>query len=426
LIDVGIVKQEKAFLVITDFKERNRNKFSIDEEKKELEALTLSSGCGVCGHVEAKLGKVSSHLFIGKGKVSEIAEAAEENKAGVVIFNCNLSASQQRNLEDAIGLKTIDRTQLILDIFARHAKSKGGKIQVELAQLEYLFPRLKGKGIMLSRLGGGIGTKGPGEKKIEVDRRKIGERITRLKKELVHLRKHRDILRRRRKQEGFFLISLVGYTSAGKTSLLNLLTGDSQKVEESLFTTLDPLSRAADFEENVILADTVGFIHDLPEKLRESFKATLEELEYADLLIHLVDVSRSSYPKLIASVNRMLESLGLKDKPILYVFNKIDKVSEDCLLDAGIKYREFLFISVKDGRGIESLKEEIRIRALKKFSGVEIEVDGMNSKAINFIYRACRVISSDSVSGSKLRFSLIISEENLNRLKKIQNPNITK
>lgn len=419
MIDIGIVKKETAFLVITDFKEKNRDKFSLDEEKKELEALTLSSGCGVCGYVEARLGKIDSRLFIGKGKVSEIAEVAEKNKAGVVIFNCNLSASQQRNLEDVIRLKTIDRTQLILDIFARHAKSKGGKIQVELAQLEYLLPRLKGKGIMLSRLGGGIGTKGPGEKKIEVDRRKIGERITRLKKELAELRKHRDILRRKRKREGFFLVSLVGYTSAGKTSLLNLLTGDSQRVEAGLFTTLDPLSRAADFEENVIFADTVGFIHDLPEKLKESFKATLEELEYADLLIHLVDVSRDSYPKLITSVNNMLESLGLKDKSSILVFNKTDKVSKDCLIDAGIKYPGSLFISVKDGKGIESLKEEIRTRAMEKFSGIEIEVDGMNSKAVNFIYRSCRVISSDSVSGSRLKFKLIISEENLNRLKKM-------
>ncbi len=317
--------QEKGLLVLVQLEKKDL--WPLEEQIEEFKNLVFSAGIEVIRLEVVKRKEISSALYIGKGKAEELGRIVEITEVNVVIFNNNLSFTQQRNLEDILKVKTIDRTQLILDIFARHAHTQEGALQVELAQLEYLLPRLKGKGIALSRLGGGIGTRGPGEKKLEVDRRRISDKIVRLKKELEEIRKHRDIQRRRREKEKISTCSLVGYTNAGKTTLFNALVSTNQKTSDSLFTTLDPVSRVVSFDNHfrIILSDTVGFIYKLPPNLVEAFKATLEELQYADILLHVVD-SSSNFVKLISAVNEILGKLNLMSKHIILVFNKIDRI----------------------------------------------------------------------------------------------------
>ncbi|MCD6539333.1 MAG: GTPase HflX [Candidatus Omnitrophica bacterium] len=410
--------KEKALLVVIDFKERKKKEFSFEEEKEELRELVISCGCEVVEAVRVSLKKVNPSLFVGKGKAEEISQLAWEKKAQVVIFNTDLSPTQQRNLEDIIGLKTIDRTQLILDIFAQHAKTSTGKIQVELAQLEYLLPRLKGKGIFLSRLGGGIGTRGPGEKKLEIERRRIEERITKLKKELENIRNYRQILRKRREREGVFTIALIGYTNAGKTSLLNSLTGEDQKADFALFTTLDPLTRDLKLREKVVISDTVGFIHNLPQKLIEAFKATLEELEYSDLLLQVVDISKSNFEKVIRAVETILKDLGLGDKPSLYVFNKIDKLDSLDLERIRKKYPQALYISAKYHQNLDSLIKRIEEKILENFVEVKVMVSYFHTGLLNFIYKKAQILSSEYSSDNKIRFKLRLSPQDYSQLKK--------
>ena len=244
------------------------------------------------------------------------------------MFSYDLRGSQQRNLEETIKTKTIDRTQLILDIFARHATSKEGKMQVELAQLEYLLPRLVGHGIELSRLGGGIGTLGPGETKLEMDRRRIAERITRLRHELKEVTSQRALKRKQRKDKGVPTVALVGYTNAGKSTLMNTLTQANQVTRETLFTTLDSLARqfVLPNHQKIIISDTVGFMHELPHHLIEAFKATLEEVREADLLLHVIDVSHPHFHHLREAVEVVLKELDSSEKPTVVVFNKIDRL----------------------------------------------------------------------------------------------------
>jgi len=420
LIEIRSGSRERAFLVTVDIKGPQVNgRFTVDEEKKELEALVLSTGCEIVGGAEVHLNKINPPLFIGRGKAEEIAASAWEQNARVIIFSINLSSAQQRNLEDITGAKTIDRTQLILDIFAQHAKSSAGKIQVELAQLDYLLPRLKGKGIMLSRLGGGIGTRGPGEKKLEVERRRIEERISRLKKELLQLRKHREVQRHKRKKEAIYSVSLVGYTNAGKTYLLNVLAQENQKTEEALFTTLDPLARIINLKEKVVISDTVGFIHNLPAKLLEAFKATLEELEYSDLLIHLIDISRGNFRKLISAVENILKGLNLKDKPTLFVFNKIDKADDDLVSSIERQYPGSLFISAKKGLGIDELKKKIEEKILKNFMEIKISLSYQNSDALSFVYKKSKVLNSEYSPDGKLRLNIRIRRDDFRRLERL-------
>ncbi|HEC70039.1 MAG TPA: GTPase HflX [Candidatus Omnitrophica bacterium] len=410
--------KEKALLVVIDFKERERREFSFEEEREELRELVSSCGCEVVEVVKVSLKKVNPSLFVGKGKAEEISQLAWEKKAQVVIFNTDLSPTQQRNLEDIIGLKTIDRTQLILDIFAQHAKTSTGKIQVELAQLEYLLPRLKGKGIFLSRLGGGIGTRGPGEKKLEIERRRIEERITKLKKELENIRNYRQILRKKRKKEGVFTVALIGYTNAGKTSLLNSLTGENQKADFALFTTLDPLTRDLKLREKVVISDTVGFIHNLPQKLIEAFKATLEELEYSDLLLQVVDISRSNFEKVIRAVEDILRDLGLGDKPSFYVFNKIDKLNSSDLERIKKKYSEALYISAKYHQNLDSLIKRIEEKILESFVEVKVIVSYSQAELLNFIYKKAQILSSEYLD-NKIRFKLRLPRQDYLQLKKL-------
>lgn len=322
-------KREKALLITVDSGEKNVI-LKTEDSAKELESLVSSCGLEIIDSIICHREKITPNLYIGQGKVEEIALMCLDAGINTVVFNNDLSGTHQRNLEEIINRKTIDRTQLILDIFARHAKSPEGKMQVELAQLEYLVPRLAGKGIMLSRLGGGIGTRGPGEQKLEVDRRHIQKRIQKLKKDLQDLDKRRCTMRKSRHDVGLPLISIVGYTNAGKSTLMNLLTHAGTVSSNTLFTTLDPLARKFKLPNNqrVIFSDTVGFIDRLPHNLIEAFKATLEEVRQADLLIHVLDISDSLFHEHNIAVYEVLKQLGADQKPVITALNKIDKIQD--------------------------------------------------------------------------------------------------
>ena len=336
--------------------------WSLEDEAAELKELVVSDGCQMAGEVLVKRHEPISGTFLGSGKLEEIGQLAAQRRAQAVIFSHELSPAQQRNIEEILGVKTIDRTQLILDIFAQRAKSQEGKVQVELAQLRYILPRLTGKGVMLSRLGGGIGTRGPGEQKLEVDRRRIRQRISRLSDELRQLGARRQAMRSRRKETEVPVAALVGYTNAGKTTLLNRLSGAGSTAKDQLFTTLDPLARRVKLRrsgETIVLTDTVGFLHHLPHHLIEAFKATLEEARDADILLHVLDVSHPLLADHAKAVEDVLKKLGLSDKPFITVLNKADlfqATRTGLRLEAFERtYEPAVSISAKTGEGIDEL-----------------------------------------------------------------------
>ena len=319
---------EKALLVVVDW--IHRDDWTDEDSLIELVELVKTTHTEVKEKVVCRLDRPNSAYFIGKGKVEEIVQISRVNDIDVVVFSEDLSGTQQRNLEEIIKIKTIDRTQLILDIFSQHAKSPEGNLQVELAQLEYLLPRLAGKGIVLSRLGGGIGTRGPGEKKIEVDRRRIRSRITKLKRDLKDLSAHRRTIRKKRAKNILASVALVGYTNAGKSTVLNALTGANQIVKNSLFTTLDPLSRNLTLpnKQTIVISDTVGFLYHLPHHLIEAFKATLEEVKEADVLLNVLDISHPKFIEHNKAVCEVLKQLQSVERPTITILNKIDLVAD--------------------------------------------------------------------------------------------------
>ena len=369
-------EKEKVLLVVIEYKRARiaGKSWSVNEILDEMKELVVACNGEVFDSVICKEDAPSARYLIGEGKVRDIAALCSIKEIALVIFNCDLKGSQQRNLENETKVKTIDRTQLILDIFARRATSKEGKMQVELAQLQYLLPRLVGKGVELSRLGGGIGTLGPGETKLEMDRRRISTRITRLKKNLSDVVFDRSLKRKKRKDKGVPTISLVGYTNAGKSTLLNVLTAATQITRDGLFTTLDSLARQLVLTNNqkVILSDTVGFMHELPHHLIESFKATLEEVKGADLLLHVLDVSHPNFRHLFESVISVLEELGSSNKPMIIILNKIDKLTDKQLLgDLKNHYKNAVCISAKNKENIDELLDAIR----KEMASLFIEID---------------------------------------------------
>jgi len=333
---------EKVILVGCQTTEEEDLRFQYSME--ELESLTETAKGNVLMQVVQKRPKVHPATYIGKGKVEELQALEEELEPDLIIFNDELSPSQNRNLSAGLKARVIDRTQLILDIFAQRARSKEGKLQVELAQLQYLLPRLGGKGIEMSRLGAGIGTRGPGETKLESDRRHIRKRIDDIKTQLSVIVQHRDRYRERRKKNKTFQIALVGYTNAGKSTLFNRLTEAESFEENQLFATLDPMTRKAILPSGfmALLTDTVGFIQDLPTTLIAAFRSTLEEVREADLLLHVVDMSNEDYFSHEQTVNKLLEDLEVHQIPQITVYNKRDIAHQDFVPNA---QNETAFIS---------------------------------------------------------------------------------
>lgn len=334
-----------------------------EESMLELKELARTAGLEITSTFLQKRPKPDPRTIIGQGKLRDLSIDALDQAADTLVFNQELSPSQLRAIAEKTELKVIDRTMLILDIFAQHAKSRGGKIQVELAQLRYLLPRLVGKGTALSRLAGGIGTRGPGETKLEVDRRRIRQRIGRLEKDLAHLTRERKTRRKRREGERTPIVSIVGYTNVGKSTLLNTLTNAQEVAEDKLFATLDPVSRRLTTSEGAlcILTDTVGLIHDLPPDLEKAFAATFEEIGDADLILHLADASAENLGEQIVTVEETLESLGLDGIPTMLVLNKADLVEKSVLPNLEKRYNA-LTVSALKRESLGELLQEIRKR----------------------------------------------------------------
>ncbi|MDD5747220.1 MAG: GTPase HflX, partial [Candidatus Omnitrophica bacterium] len=338
-------------------------------------------------------------LFIGKGKAEEINRLVIENKAQTVIFNNDLTPTQQRNLEEACAAKVIDRTQLILDIFARHAKTQEGKIQVELAQLEYLMPRLSGKGTELSRLGGGIGTRGPGEQKLEIDRRRIRKRIDLLKKDIKAMEQRRVQSRKRRSENAVSTAALVGYTNAGKSTLLNALTQARVKVKDEMFSTLDPVTRQAilpDSGQKILISDTVGFLHKLPHHLIDAFKATLEVVTEADILLIVLDVSSERVGQHNDAIWEVLRQLGAQEKPVLYVLNKIDAVSGELAIERFARqFHASVAISAKYHRNIDRLIGAIERQLSAMVTTIKVFIPHQRMKLAHDIHEQGKVLHTE-------------------------------
>lgn len=338
---------------------------------EELAHLAWAAGAQVVEKIYQHRPRISPRYFIGEGKAGEMAQRRGELEADLIIFDHNLSPTQQRSLEDKIQTKIIDRTQLILDIFAQRAKSNEGKLQVELAQLNYLLPRLVGRGITLSQQGAGIGTRGPGEKKLEEDRRRILDRISKIRREIQSVEKRRENQRKSRRESPVPTVSLVGYTSAGKSTLFNQLSHETMFTSPALFATLDPVLRRIYFQDGLyfFLSDTVGFIKKLPIELVTSFRATLEEIKEADCICHVIDISSPTAEQQTKAVENILSDIGVKDVPIINVFNKVDLLpSKDELLRRNVSSNDqSVYISAKTREGIPSLEEKIRSLLFKDF-----------------------------------------------------------
>ena len=351
LIEIG-EQQERVIL----FAASTNASDDTEESVEELRELVKTAGAETVGVVIQNRENIHPGTYLGKGKIQELKEMVWESGATGVVCDDELSPAQLKNLEDALDTKVMDRTMIILDIFAARAKTREGKIQVELAQLRYRAVRLVGLRNSLSRLGGGIGTRGPGETKLEVDRRRIHERISQLQSELQDVERHRDVVRKQREQSGTLTAAIVGYTNAGKSTLLNKLTGAGILAEDKLFATLDPTTRALTLPggEKVLLTDTVGFIRKLPHHLVEAFKSTLEEARYCDVILHVVDCSNPQMDMQMHVVYETLRRLDIKDKEIITVFNKVDRPDADTACrDMSADYK--VKLSAKTGEGIGEL-----------------------------------------------------------------------
>ena len=361
-------KQQTALLAAVDTGE-----FDVQRSVDELEELAKSAGAVVKGRVIQRKERPDPATLMGTGRLEEVAEFVRANEIDLVIFDHELAPAQQKNLENALDVAVIDRTTLILDIFAQRAKTSEGRLQVELAQLKYRLPRLSGLGTSLSRLGGGIGTRGPGESKLETDRRLIHQRIGQLKSELEQVKRTREVTRKRRNDTHIPVAAIVGYTNAGKSSLLNKLTGSEVLAEDKLFATLDPTTRLLSLgnDEPLLMTDTVGFIDKLPHHLIDAFRSTLEEAKHADLIIHVVDCSNPEHETQMQVVYQTLKELGVEGKPIFTLMNKQDLLSEEekDLFERDMQADRTIEISVKDGTGLDELREVLLsfLRNRKKY-----------------------------------------------------------
>lgn len=348
----NIERPQRAILISID-----TGDYDAEASLEELNELMRSAGGETIATVSQKRDKPDSATCLGSGRLLEVKEFAQANDIDLLVFDCELTPTQIRNLEAETDIRTIDRTMLILDIFALHAKTNEGKLQVELAQLKYLMPRLTGKGREMSRLGGGIGTRGPGESKLETDRRHIRRRIETLKEELSHITDRRNQLRSRRSKDGIITVAIVGYTNAGKSTLMNTLTQAGVLSEDKLFATLDPTSRSLKLPNgvSVMMIDTVGLVRRLPHHLVEAFKSTLEEAALADIIVNVCDATSEEYQLHLDVTTSLLHDLGCENSPIITAFNKCDLLSPDDIPHNS----ESVLISAKTGNGIDKLLEAI-------------------------------------------------------------------
>ncbi len=355
------VMSERAILIGMEWG-RNDSLWTVDDSLEELKQLADTAGATVIKKFIQKRPNPDPAFFIGRGKVQELALYAQQENIDLCIFDDELSPAQQRNIESVMGIRILDRTALILDIFAQRARTNEGKLQVELAQLQYTLPRIMGKGLMLSRLGGGIGTRGPGETKLEVDRRRIRDRIAFIKDQIEKVKAVRSLHRSKRKKNNVFEVSLVGYTNAGKSTLLNTLTNSDIYAKDQLFATLDPTTRQLTLsnKQEIIITDTVGFIQRLPHQLIAAFRSTLEVVTEADLLVHVIDVSHELYKEQAAAVHEVLKEIGAETKPVITVYNKIDKLPPDNKLADRLALEEdAVCISAAKKLNLETLQQMI-------------------------------------------------------------------
>lgn len=408
--EVEAVEQERAVLVGMDNDEGY-------DTLEELNELAKTAGALVVGKVRVRRRTIDNATYVGSGKANELSLMGSELEADLFIFDDELSAIQLRTLEETLGARVIDRTTLILDIFAARATSREGKLQVELAQMRYRLPRLIGQGQVLSRLGGGIGTRGPGEKKLEIDRRRIRRRVFELETELSEIEKQRGLRRESRKANRIPLVALVGYTNAGKSTMLNALTDSNVLAEDKLFATLDPVVRKITLSggTEALLSDTVGFINKLPHDLVEAFKSTLEEVSNSDLILQVVDISCPYHEKQMRVVDGVLESLHAADIPRIIVFNKADAVPS-CNLPAESENR--LNVSALRGTGIEKLLSAVELKLNSARTEVDILVPYSKYEAVSMIRDRGMLLSEEHTeTGTHIR--ALLDAESIGQLRKI-------
>ena len=406
-------KITRALLVSVDTGE-----YDAQASLDELFELVKSAGADPVLSVTQNLQKIEKGTFVGTGKLAEIAEICESQEIDLLVFDSELSPTQIKNIEAETDVRVIDRTTLILDIFAQRARSKAGKLQVELAQLKYMLPRLTGKGIAMSRLGGGIGTRGPGETKLETDRRHIRRRMETLKEELADLEKHRNMLRKRREKDGVITVAIVGYTNAGKSTLMNYLTDAGVLAQDKLFATLDPTSRALKLPSGVtvMLIDTVGLVRRLPHHLVEAFRSTLEEAAQSDIILNVCDASSEEARTHMQVTTDLLESLGCGDRPIITVLNKCDLVRDDVLAQ---DFRSYIRISAKNGTGIDRLLQAIDDNLPVRMKRVKLLIPFANAGLANEIRTKGTLICEEYVSEG-LEIEAVVNEMLYSKLKQFE------
>jgi GTP-binding protein HflX len=361
----------------------------------ELEILAHAAGAEIILRVLQQRETIDSRYYIGKGKIEEIAFFCQSSNVNLVVFDDPLAPAQLRNIETALQQKVIDRNQLIMDIFARRARSKEGRLQVELAQLNYLLPRLKGRGVDLSQLGAGIGTRGPGETKLETDRRKIFRRINSIKEQINKISHRRSIQRKKRKSSHIPIISLVGYTNAGKSTLFNYLTSANVEASSKPFQTLDPIIRRLELDDNepILVSDTVGFIRKIPPELLAAFKSTLEEVMEADIILNVIDISASNFLKQRETVESILNQMGVGDVPIINVLNKVDLIPVERLAAIKNSFNNSVLISALTGYGVGLLIEKIVfILSLGKMK-IRFRIPCKNGRIISLLYSQAKILN---------------------------------
>lgn len=391
------VMSERAILIGMEWG-RNDSLWTVDDSLEELKQLADTAGATVIKKFIQKRSKPDPAFFIGRGKVQELALYAQQDNIDLCVFDDELSPAQQRNIESVMGIRILDRTALILDIFAQRARTNEGKLQVELAQLQYTLPRIMGKGLMLSRLGGGIGTRGPGETKLEVDRRRIRDRIAFIKDQIEKVKAVRSLHRSKRKKNNVFEVSLVGYTNAGKSTLLNTLTNSDIYAKDQLFATLDPTTRQLTLpnKQEIIITDTVGFIQRLPHQLIAAFRSTLEVVTEADLLVHVIDVSHELYKEQAAAVHEVIKEIGAESKPVITVYNKIDKLPPDSKLADRLALEEdTVCISAAKKLNLETLQQMIESHLKSKAVEVTLCIPYAETAKAAQLHETANVLEQD-------------------------------